>query len=283
MHEKKKTIELSEVEYGENFLHLLYAPILMLRDSDNEVIGYVLLIEDVTRERKIDRAKTEFVSLASHQLRTPLAGIKWFIELLIKGKAGKLSKKAVDYLRQISVSNERMIKLVRDLLDISRIETGKKFEINRQKLVINDILEASLNETFSLAKERKVEIAREKTDGSFQLWIDPDKIKQVLDNLISNAIKYTPEGGMIKISCRKEKNKVIFSVKDNGVGIPKHQQKRIFEKFFRADNAVSKETDGNGLGLYIAKAIVEAHNGKIWFESEENKGTTFYFSLLIEK
>ncbi|MDD5172726.1 MAG: ATP-binding protein [Patescibacteria group bacterium] len=278
--EKGKTIELSEVEHGEFFIHLLFVPIVMIKDS-NEVIGYVLLIEDVTRERKIDRAKSEFVSLASHQLRTPLAGIKWFIELLMKGKGGKMDKKALDYLQQIYISNERMIKLVRDLLDISRIETGKKFEINKQKIKIKDILESSLKETFSLAKKRKIKIIKNDLGDNFELWVDPDKLKQVLDNLITNAIKYNKENGNIEINCQKEKDKIIFSIKDNGVGIPKNQQKRIFEKFFRADNAIFKETDGNGLGLYIAKAIVEAHGGKIWFKSKENKGATFYFSLAI--
>lgn len=252
-----------------------------LKNKHGDVIGCVVVFRDVTKEREIDRMKTEFVSVASHQLRTPLTGIKWFTELLIKGKAGKLNKKQADFLQQVSASNERMIALVNDLLSVSRIETGRKFTIEKKKVDIVEIITQVLSDNISLARDKKVKIIKCKSRvKQFKIVVDGDKIRQVFHNLISNAIKYSKEKGKVKINCdHGKKDEVVFSIEDNGAGIPKDQQKRIFEKFFRADNIAVRGIEGTGLGLYIAKAIVEAHGGKMWFKSAENKGSVFYFSL----
>ncbi len=233
------------------------------------------------KEIEINNMKSEFVSVASHQLRTPLTGIKWFGQLLLRGKAGGLTPDQKDFIQQMYDSNDRMINLVNDLLNVSRIETGKKFTIEKNPVNIVPMVESLFTELVALAAQHKVILERAPDfPTELRLTVDGDKIRQVLQNLLSNAVKYSKEGGTVTITCdTSKKTKVTFSVTDTGLGIPEKQQSRMFEKFFRADNVQTKETDGTGLGLFIAKAIVEGHGGEIWFESKENVGTTFYFSL----
>lgn len=247
------------------------------KDKGGQVVGCVVVFRDVTHEREIDQMKSEFVSVASHQLRTPLTGIKWFAELLMKTK---INKDAKDYVKQISISNERMVRLVDDLLNVSRIETGRKFDIVLKDTDLVPLVKGVIDEQKSSADERHVTISCA-TDAPKELimHVDELKMRQAVQNLISNAIKYSKENGNIVVGCEHKPDEIVFSVKDNGIGIPKKQQGQIFNKFFRAENVFTVHTDGTGLGLYIVKAIVEAHGGKVWFESEENVGTTFYFSL----
>lgn len=255
------------------------APLL---GTGKKVNGCVVVFRDVTKQKEIDTMKSEFVSVASHQLKTPLSGIKWMCELLLDETIEKTEQEKLDYLHDINNSNERMLRLVEDLLDVSHIETGRKFEIVKQNTDLIEIVAQILKDNKQLAKDKNVKVIRcENAPDRFIINCDGDKIRQVFGNLINNAIKYSKYNGTVEIGCRHTKKDVTIYVKDDGVGIPQSQQKRIFEKFFRANNAFSKETDGTGLGLYIAKAIVEAHGGKLWFESEENKGSTFYFSLPI--
>jgi PAS domain S-box-containing protein len=252
-----------------------------IMDKDGKIIGSVVVFRDITVEKEVDKMKSEFVSLASHQLKTPLTGTRWFTELLLKEKKGKLNKEQKNYLEQIKFSNERLIKLVEDLLDVSHIETGRKFSIEKRSTDLVNIVNESIKEKMDLINRRKIEIVKCKhAPDSFVLKIDGKKIRQVFDNLVDNAIKYSEEGGMVEIGCNQEKkDRVIVYIKDTGIGIPIDQQKNIFTKFFRAYNAVKTESDGTGLGLYIAKAIVLAHGGDMWFESKPGKGSTFYFSL----
>lgn len=252
-----------------------------VKNASGVMVSAVVVFEDITKEREIDRMKSEFVSVASHQLRTPLTGIKWFGQLLIRGKAGPLTPQQLDFMQQIAVSNDRMIALVEDLLNVSRIETGRKFNIVKKLTDMTTIIDSIFTELVALAASHQVIMKRDATlPSSLTLNVDPDKIRQVLQNLLSNAVKYSKVGGTVTISCDQSKNdQIVFLVKDSGLGIPARQQSRIFEKFFRADNVQTHETDGTGLGLYIAKAIIEGHDGKLWFESVENTGTTFFFSL----
>lgn len=254
------------------------APIL---DADQRMRRAVVVFEDITREKEIDKMKSEFVSVASHQLRTPLTGIKWFTELLLKGKAGAVSDEQKDFLQQISDSNNRMIALVNDLLNVSRIETGRKFSIEKKLTDIVLMIQEVVEEHQIIAAKRGVTL---KLGGRWPkeltLNMDGEKMRQVFQNLVSNAIKYSKEAnGVVAVALdRSESGRVIFSVKDNGFGIPKPQQEKIFQKFFRAENVLSG-FEGTGLGLYIAKAIVEGHGGRIWFESAEGKGTAFFVAL----
>jgi PAS domain S-box-containing protein len=252
-----------------------------LRNNKGKIVGCVVVFNDVTKEKEIDRAKSEFVSTASHQLRTPLSGIKWFSELLLDETAGKLKPKQKDFIKQMYESNERMIRLVNDLLSVSHIETGRKFDMNFEKANPKKIINRVLLDNSSIIKKNKLKVyVKCKPSRKFEVYADGDKLRQVFSNLINNSLKYSKPKGKVKIKCEAQKNnQILFSVQDFGYGIPKQQQKRIFEKFFRGENIITKQTEGTGLGLYIAKAIVETHKGKIWFESAKNKGTTFYFTI----
>ncbi|MBU0614127.1 PAS domain S-box protein, partial [Patescibacteria group bacterium] len=250
-----------------------------LKSDSGQIIGCVVVFRDVEEEREIDRMKTEFVSVASHQLRTPLTGVKWHLEVMLDDATG-LSPDQLDGLREAYDSNERMIKLVNDLLDVSRIETGRKFDIKKQPSDMIKIVESVIRDNIALAEKKKINIIKcADAPESFILQVDPDKVSQVFQNLISNAIKYSHDNSTVEIGCEHNEKDVVIYVKDSGIGIPEKDQKNIFGKFFRAENATSIQADGNGLGLYIAKSIVEAHGGKIWFESILEKGTTFYFTL----
>jgi signal transduction histidine kinase len=224
--------------------------------------------------------KTEFVTLAAHQLRTPLSGIKWALRLLID-EGGELPPLLKEGLEKAYSSNERMINLVNDLLNATRIEEGryvyKPVPGDFQKLV-DDMVQ--LHE--DIAKKKNVTIHTVKPpEGLPLVAFDQEKMVMAVQNLVDNAVKYTPKGGTVTVTTEKKGETVHLSVQDTGVGIPAVQKDRIFSKFFRAENVMRMETVGNGLGLFIAKNIVESHQGTIWFESELGKGTTFYISLPI--
>lgn len=251
-------------------------------DSDRDFVRLMGKWMSTSLEREqIEKMKSEFVSVASHQLRTPLTGIKWFSELMLRGKAGAVSVDQKDFLTQIHDSNERMIKLVEDLLNVSRIETGTKFEIKKIPTDMVPMLDSLATDLVGLAEKHKVKIMRaENFPKTLMLSVDADKIRQVFGNLLSNAVKYSHDGGIVTVGLYPPRADVItFSISDTGLGIPEKAQSRMFEKFFRAENVQTQETDGTGLGLYIVKAIVEGHGGKIWFESEENVGTSFFVEL----
>jgi len=255
-------------------------------ETSNSIISFegrpadMAILRDVSRAKQIDKMKSEFISVASHQLRTPLTGIKWFSQLLIDQKVGKLAPKQVDYIKQIASSNERMIHLINDLIDVSHIETGQKFVVKKKVSDIISLIEVVVRDQKIIAPTRDISIEIENTcPGRVRFKFDYDKIYQALSNLINNAVKYSlaKEKVIVGLKCRKDK--VTISVKDFGYGIPASQKSRIFEKFFRGDNIATISAEGTGWGLYIARGLVEAHGGKMWFESTENVGTTFYFTL----
>jgi signal transduction histidine kinase len=267
---KRKSGELYEAE-------IRVSPIL---DEKGELLFYVGIERDLSKDRAVERAKTEFISLASHQLRTPLSAVKWFSEMLVNGDAGKLTELQKKFVHKIVESNEREIQLVNSLLNVSRIESGKIVLVPKmtdlRKLVETTISEFKVglveeNKTLTLSVSKDIPL----------VYIDPDLIRQVYSNLISNSIKYSKAGGVISVKITMKGNKVVSEVKDNGIGIPKHEQERIFEKFFRGSNALKKNTEGNGLGLYLIKTILESSGGNIWFTSSENKGTSFTFTLPV--
>lgn len=246
---------------------------------NKETIGAISIFRDITVEKQIDKAKTEFVAVASHQLNTPLTGIKWFASLLLKRDLDATTK---DYVKQIDISNERMIGLIGDLLDVSHIETSKKFGVTMKKVDLVSIIKNIIKEQWPEANKKNINLLLAiNWPQKLILIADALKIRQVFQNLINNAIKYSKENTKININFRQTDKTVVVAIKDHGIGIPQSQQNRVFNKFFRANNALTVYTTGTGLGLYIAQAIIKAHQGKIWFESKENKGTTFYVSLPI--
>ncbi|MFA5197520.1 MAG: CHASE4 domain-containing protein [Patescibacteria group bacterium] len=253
---------------------LSVSPIL---DERNNVLFYVGIERDITKAKEVDRAKTEFVSLASHQLRTPLSSINWFTEMLLSGDAGETNKTQKEYLNEIYKGNKRMVSLVNALLNASRIELGT-FGVEPEPSDIVAISKDVIEELEPLIKERQVYVVEDYEEMP-QIMLDPKLTRIIFQNLLTNAVKYTGGRGKVTVTIKKDNEYVTISVADTGFGIPPDQQEKVFTKLFRADNIKALDAEGSGLGLYIVKSIVEESNGKIWFESEENKGTTFYVSL----
>ncbi|TSC81974.1 MAG: Uncharacterized protein G01um101420_757 [Parcubacteria group bacterium Gr01-1014_20] len=253
----------------------IVAPVVL----NKKIVGAVEVFRDITKEKEIDKAKTEFVSLASHQLRTPLSTVNWYSEMLLTGDVGEVTPEQKKYLEEIYSGNQRMVDLVNTLLDVSRIEMGT-FMVEPKPTDIVKLARSVIDEQKLQIDEKKIKFSRSFEDSIPLMRADPKLLRMVIQNLLSNAIKYTPEGGKIgvSISLDNEKN-VSLKMSDTGYGIPKNQQDKIFTKLFRADNVIGKDTEGTGLGLYIAKSIVEQAGGKLWFESVENSGTTFYATL----
>jgi PAS domain S-box-containing protein len=248
-----------------------------------EKVGMLVIVRDITRTKLIERLKTEFVSVAAHQLRTPLSAIKWTLRMLLDGDIGKITKEQRDFLEKTYKSNERMIHLINDLLNVTRIEEGR-FLYNVRVQDIIEVAEKVITPLKEVAERKNVKLVFETPSLGVPLTsFDAEKISLVIQNLVENAINYNRPGGEVKVSVNylREKKEIIFSVSDTGIGIPKEQQQRVFSRFFRATNAVRVDTEGTGLGLYIAKNIIKAHNGKIWFKSQEGKGSTFYFTLPV--
>jgi len=280
---KKKSFEgLIKNKRKNGEIYFADSKISPVLDVDNDVNFFVAIERDITKEIEVDKAKTEFVSLASHQLRTPLSAVNWFTEMLINGDAGKLNNEQRDYLDEIYRANNRMIDLVNALLDTSRIDMGT-FAINPEKVIIKDIASTVLEElTPQLEqKKQKIKISIDSKIPHFEA--DPKLLAIIFQNFLTNAVKYSPPGSTIEFKCELNKQREIqISVKDRGYGIPDNQKDKIYSKLFRADNVRKKETEGTGLGLYIVKAIVEKSGGKTWFESIEKKGTTFYATFPIK-
>ena len=245
---------------------------------ENNIIGAIITFRDITHEKEVDRMKTEFLSLASHQLRTPLSAIRWFVEILLSGDAGPLNREQREFLGNVDESTNRMVALINDLLNITRIESGRII-IDPKPTDLGKLIEGIMAEVKSkyLAKSQKIILSiHPKLD---KINVDPNLVRAVYLNLINNSIKYTPAGGEITIFISRKGDSILSQVSDNGVGIPQAEQKRVFQKFFRGRNIVKKVVEGTGLGLYLVKAIIESSNGKIYFKSQENKGTTFWFTV----
>lgn len=231
---------------------------------------------------KLSKMKNEFVSVASHQLRTPLSAIRWETELLLSKFKKGLNDKQIKNIETINTLTNRMTRLVSDMLDVARIDQNRLI-LKKEPVDIMKIIKEEIAETTSIAKARNIEVVFVPKKNIPKVIGDAQKIESVVENILSNSLKYTTNRGKIEIKVSKKDDFLVTSIKDNGVGIPEEQIERVFDKFFRSDNAVKYQTEGTGLGLYISKNIVEQLGGKIWFQSVENLGSIFSFSLPIKK
>lgn len=244
------------------------------------VITYTIS-QSFERLAEANRLKSEFVSIVSHQLRAPLSNLRWAIELLMSGRLGRIEEPQLEYFRILRENSARMGELVRDLLIVSRIEQGR-LPFHKMETSLVNLVKTLISNLEPFARASNVEIRLEADDNLPKILADPSQLKLIIENLLDNAIRYIKDKGLVEIKLKNQKNKIYFEVRDNGVGIPARDQKYIFQKFFRAQNILRYQTQGTGLGLYIAKSIIERAKGKIGFKSKEGKGTTFWFTIPLK-
>jgi len=226
--------------------------------------------------KALDETKDDFISMASHQLRTPLTSIKGYISMVLEGDAGKLTHMEHEMLGQAFFSSQRMVYLIADLLNISRLKTGK-FIIEPAKVNLAEVVEQELGQLEETAASRSLTLTYEKPKQFPDLMLDETKTRQVIMNFVDNAIYYTPANGHVIVRLVNNPTTVELRVEDDGIGVPKHEQPHLFTKFYRAGNARKARPDGTGLGLFMAKKVVIAQEGSLIFESQEDKGSTFGF------
>ena len=228
--------------------------------------------------RGLDVAKDEFVSMASHQLRTPLTSVKGYISMMLEGDAGKVTKLQKQFLREALTSSERMVHLINDFLNVSRVQTGK-FVIERRSVDIAKIARQEVKALQSAAEARDLRLRLDAPQAPVIIDADEGKLRQVMMNFIDNALYYSRPDTEILVRLQGSAKEVRFEVIDRGIGVPHAQQAKLFTKFFRADNARTQRPDGTGVGLYLAKMVVDGHGGRIIFASQEGTGSTFGFTL----
>ncbi|MBI3671174.1 PAS domain-containing protein [Candidatus Azambacteria bacterium] len=257
---------------------------ISIHDRSGIVNGYVKVLRDISREKAISKTKSEFISVAAHQLRTPLSAIKWIFKMLMDGDVGALSKEQKEFLQKGYDSNERIIQLVGDMLNVARIEEGR-FGYEFYYVDVIELIKKNIKTMGLKAEEKNIKLEFEGPKDEIKpIKIDPARIELVIQNLLDNALKYTQKNGNISVKIEKADNSFVkISVKDSGVGIPKDQRERLFTKFFRGSNVIKMQTEGTGLGLFITRNIVKRHGGDIRVESESGSGTTFSFTLPLDE
>ena len=249
-----------------------------IKDHHGVITGAVAVLQDVSERSRLEQLKIDFVSLVSHQLRTPISAVKGYLASLLEGRTGGLTEEQKLYIERAYTSNERQLEIIESLLNISRIEKGK-IELTLIEFSLVELAKETLVNFSKMAKEKGLELKIVEPSKKLpKVCADRERIREVLENLLSNAVKFTEEGRVI-VSFEKAKAEVVVAVADTGVGIPTEAIEKLFTKFFRVGQAPTTESEGTGLGLYIAKSLVELHGGKIWVESQVGQGSAFYFSI----
>jgi signal transduction histidine kinase len=248
----------------------------LLYDENQSVLKRLRAANE--KMKQLDATKDEFISLASHQLRTPLTSVKGYVSMVIDGDAGSLTPLQQKLLNQAFISSQRMVYLIADLLNVSRLRTGK-FVIEPIACNLAVAVDGEVKQLVETARLRELTLAYDQPAHFPSFMLDETKLRQVIMNFIDNAIYYTPAGGHITVRLEDKAHAIELTVSDDGIGVPKHEQHHLFTKFFRADNAKQARPDGTGLGLFMAKKVVIAHGGAIIFKSKEGKGSVFGFSL----
>ncbi len=270
-------LNIQEAMIDDRYFRLFMSPV---RDIVEQVfIGAVIVMEDITDQKKLDKMRTEIVSITSHQLRTPSTIIKGNLEMVLGGEVGELNKDQRELLDDTYLGNQRMIRLINDLMDVAKIDEGK-FKLALEPEQFEDVVKDVLVAIANLAKEKKVTVAFDYPPTPFPpVKINRQRVTQVVQNIIDNAIKYSSneDKGRVEVKIQEGSKFLELIVKDNGIGIPEDEQDKMFERFSRGSNTTKLDPGGgSGLGLYIAKAVVEQGGGRIWFESKLNSGTVFH-------
>jgi signal transduction histidine kinase len=250
----------------------------LISDKNQVPIGFVLILRDRTKEAELDRMKSDLISIVSHELRSPLTSIKGYVDLMTGGDLGEIPQTMQSYLHIVSANANRLSALIDDMLDLSRIESGK-LSMSFGKVDVKYLCDYVFLTMKPQAEQKKIHFSQNVPSG-LAVSGDVDRLQQVLTNLVSNAIKYTPENGTVQIEASRQQETIQIKVCDSGIGISEEDQKKLFQKFFRVKNEKTRNIGGTGLGLCIAKSIVEAHEGAIQVESKEEKGSCFVIELL---
>ncbi|MCD6550573.1 HAMP domain-containing histidine kinase [bacterium] len=258
---------------------LLIALIVILISWVLLILGYIVT-HAVEKLAEATRLKLEFLTIMSHQLRAPFANLRWVIDLLVSGRIGSVPEDQKEYLDILKENSARLEELINKIITVSKIESGR-LPLEKKPISLKEIVQKVIHGSKVFAEASNVEIEFHSEDNLPNVVGDESRIREVVENFIDNAIKYTKNKGKVKVSLLKKGNWLYFEVKDSGIGIPKEDQKYIFQKFFRSQTALRRQARGSGLGLFIAKSIILAHKGKIGFSSEEGKGSTFWFTLPI--
>jgi PAS domain S-box-containing protein len=268
---------MQQLQVGDRTLRAHFAPVL---SSTSEWLGGVVVYHDISREVLSERLKNEFIATASHELRTPLTSIRGYVDLLLLGTLGTLSQAQNDFLKVVKNNVARLVELIDDLLDVSKVEAGE-LRLRREPIDMSEVIYEVGESLYSQFSERSISLAIDVQPGLPKVVADRSRVRQVVVNLVGNACKYTPEGGHVDVVLCNGGDKLRVDVRDTGVGITEEAQPHIFTPFFRADNPLRDQVGGTGLGLSITKRLVELHGGEIWFDTHEGSGTTFSFTLPI--
>lgn len=285
-----KLIDISELQDSgsmiidfsdDNQVFLIRASFSTVKDDEDEITGFITVLNDVTEEEKIEQERRDFVSNVSHELRTPLTTMKSYLEALADG-AWEDREIAPKFLEVTQNETERMIRMVNDLLQLSKMDADE-YPLHKERTEFVEFFHHVIDR-FEMHLPETITLNRELPNKRYSVWIDKDKMTQVLDNIISNSVKYSPEGGNINLRLESKQHFLLITIQDEGMGIAYDKLEKIFERFYRADKARTRKFGGTGLGLAITKELVEAHHGRIWAKSREGYGTTIYFTLpLIKK
>lgn len=271
----KEGLKLISATGKQTFVNLLAGQINKGREVN---LGCILTLHDVSKEKQLEEMKLDFVSMAVHDLRTPLTTLKGYLHIFLRDYTSDMNEAQITIFTRINIAAQRLMSLVENLLNVTRIERGAtKLELQTFSWIQN--IERVLSEITDQAKSKKIEINLIKPKQDLLIRADKSRINQVLMNLLFNAINYTPMGGKITVSVETNDREVITHIADSGVGIPKEAMPHLFTKFFRVTGRLEQGSKGTGLGLYIAKSIIEMHKGRIWAQSELNKGSIFSFSI----
>lgn len=275
---KGEPLSIKELVLSESAVQVLLSPV---KDKKDRLIGVVMVLHDISKEKELERLREDFTAMMIHELRAPLTAVRGASSSLLSHKEGFPEDKKQEYLNMIKESSENMLAIVNDLLDVAKIEVGK-MTIDLKTADIGKLVKVKTEAFVPLAQEKSLDLKAEVPDQPVEVEIDTDRIGQVLSNLLSNAIKFTEQGSII-VSLEAGDTEVKVWVKDTGVGIKPEDQSRLFSKFAQLGTKKPRTAEGTGLGLVVARGIVEAHAGRIWVDSEEGKGSTFYFTIPLKK